>query len=112
MSVVTVEAGSSISSLISLTDKLTPEWYWVLCYGIGCVAVVVFNWLLICSVIKNAFLRTNTHRAFALLAFRNSIRALYSLVLVYATKWSHPTKGWKFSPVNSTKVKYNNNFPH
>lgn len=39
------------------------EWWWVLGYGLGSAVVVVLNLLLVCSVLRNAFLRkTNTHR--------------------------------------------------
>jgi len=38
------------------------------------------------------------------MATRHILRAIYGLAIVYTTRWSHPTKDWKYSEINSTKV--------
>ena len=85
-------------------ERFDAEWWWVFCYGIGAVAVVVANLLPLCSVARNAFLHTNTHRALCLLAVRNVARAAFGLAVLYATRWSHPMQGWHMTDVNATKV--------
>ena len=44
------------------TTRFTEEWFWVLGYGTTAVIVVVANTLMLCSIAKNVFLHTNTHR--------------------------------------------------
>ena len=48
-------------------------------------------------------LSTNS-RALAILSVRNIVRAMFTLAVVYTTRWNHPKESWKYSTVNSTKV--------
>ena len=84
--------------------QFNEEWWWVFGYGITAVVVVILNLLLLISVCKNAFLRSNTNRVFGLLAFRNVLRAMYSLFVLYFTRFAHITKDLKRREINSTKV--------
>ena len=42
--------------------KFNEEWFWVFGYGTTAVLVIIANTMMLCSIIKNAFLHTNTHR--------------------------------------------------
>ena len=42
--------------------KFNEEWFWVFGYGTTSVLVIIANTMMLCSIIKNAFLHTNTHR--------------------------------------------------
>ena len=44
------------------STRFNEEWFWVLGYGTTAVIVVVVNTLMLCSIVKNVFLHTNTHR--------------------------------------------------
>lgn len=44
------------------STRFNEEWFWVLGYGSTSVLVIVSNTLMLCSIVKNAFLHTNTHR--------------------------------------------------
>ena len=44
------------------STRFNEEWFWVLGYGTTAVIVVVTNTLMLCSIVKNVFLHTNTHR--------------------------------------------------
>ncbi len=44
----------------------------------------------------------NTHRAFALLAIRNILRACFSLAVLYTTRWQYSTK--KFFEVTTYRL--------
>ena len=44
------------------SNRFNEEWFWVLGYGTFAVFVIVTNTLLLCSIAKNAFLHSNTHR--------------------------------------------------
>nr|XP_040566724.1 uncharacterized protein LOC121116530 isoform X2 [Lepeophtheirus salmonis] len=80
----------------SFTNKITEEWIWVCVYGISVVLVIILNVLMLCSFCKNGFLRTaNTHRAIAFLAFRNVIRSIFSIALLYITKFNYTFKDFK-----------------
>ena len=43
-------------------SRFNEEWFWVLGYGTVSVLIIVVNTLSLCSIVKNAFLHTNTHR--------------------------------------------------
>ena len=43
-------------------SRFNEEWFWVLGYGTVTVLIIVINTLALCSIVKNAFLHTNTHR--------------------------------------------------
>lgn len=83
--------------------RFNEEWFWVFGYGTTAVIVIVANTMMLCSIIKNAFLHTNTHRTIAYLGTRHILRALYGLSVVYTTRWSHPSK-WKYNALSSTKM--------
>ena len=87
--------------------RFNEEWFWVLGYGTVAVLVIVTNTLLLCSIAKNAFLHSNTHRLFALLATRHILRAMYGLSLVYTSRWTHPfgKTNQDIIQVHSTNVK-------
>ena len=85
------------------SSRFTPEWWWVFTYGISVVLIIVFNALTLISICKNSFLHTNTNRAFSLLALRNTLRAMYGLVVLYTTRWRH-MEGWKIDDNHQTKV--------
>jgi len=61
----------------------------------------------LCSIVKNAFLHTNTHRSFGLLAVRNILRSMFGLSVVYTSRWTHPLgkSSQDVILVHSTKVK-------
>ena len=42
--------------------QFNEEWFWVLGYGTAAVVVIVANIMVLCSIGKNSFLHTNTHR--------------------------------------------------
>ena len=42
--------------------RFNEEWFWVFGYGTTSVLVIIANTMMLCSIIKNAFLHTNTHR--------------------------------------------------
>ena len=42
--------------------RFSEEWFWVFGYGTTSVLVIIANTMMLCSIIKNAFLHTNTHR--------------------------------------------------
>ena len=42
--------------------QFNEEWFWVFGYGTAAVLVIVANIMVLCSIGKNAFLHTNTHR--------------------------------------------------
>ena len=42
--------------------QFNEEWFWVFGYGTAAVIVIVANIMVLCSIGKNAFLHTNTHR--------------------------------------------------
>lgn len=42
--------------------RFSEEWFWVFGYGTTSVLVIIANTMMLCSIIKNVFLRTNTHR--------------------------------------------------
>ena len=88
--------------------RFNEEWFWVLGYGSTSVIVIVANTLMLCSIAKNAFLYTNTHRSLALLATRHILRAMYGLSVVYVSRWSHPYGKWRpdVTQVDATKVCY------
>ena len=57
----------SVEETPNMTDftfggRFNEEWFWVLGYGTVTVVVIVVNTLMLCSIVKNAFLHTNTHR--------------------------------------------------
>lgn len=57
----------SVEETPNMTDftfggRFNEEWFWVLGYGTVTVIVIVVNTLMLCSIVKNAFLHTNTHR--------------------------------------------------
>jgi len=89
------------------SSRFNEEWFWVLGYGTTAVLVIVANTLMLCSITKNAFLHTNTHRSFALLATRNILRAMYGLSVVYTSRWTHPhgKTNQDTIQVHSSKVK-------
>ncbi|TRY67474.1 hypothetical protein TCAL_05352 [Tigriopus californicus] len=87
-------------------SRFNEEWWWVFNYGISVVIVIILNLLLLISWGKNSFLKTNTNRVIALLATRNVLRAIFSLFVLYFTRWSHPMKDWKNSDLNTTKLGY------
>ena len=70
-----------------MNAKFDEEWWWVFSYGITVVVVVVSNILVLISVLRNAFLHTNANRCFFILALRNVLRAVNSLVVLYSTRW-------------------------
>merc|ERR1711935_1288316 len=89
------------------SSRFNEEWFWVLGYGTTAVLVIVANTLMLRSITKNAFLHTNTHRSFALLATRNILRAMYGLSVVYTSRWTHPhgKTNQDTIQVHSSKVK-------
>ena len=76
--------------------RFDEEWFWVFGYGIVVVLVVISNLLLIISVGRNSFLNSsNANRTLAALAARNLLRSLFSLAVLYTTRWVHTAKTWK-----------------
>lgn len=89
---------------MTTSERFDEEWWWVFCYGISVVLVVIANLLLLCSILKNSFLKTRNNGMFGLLAFTNIAKAVFSLVVLYGTRWNHPMKRWNLTKLNATKV--------
>ena len=53
---------SSLPLEFNQIGKFNEEWFWVFGYGTTSVLVIIANTMMLCSIIKNAFLHTNTHR--------------------------------------------------
>ena len=61
---VAYEGRVDITEEIGLGSRgqFNEEWFWVFGYGTAAVLVIVANIMVLCSIGKNAFLHTNTHR--------------------------------------------------
>ena len=85
-----------------MSERFDEEWFWVFASGIAAVVVVAANLLLLVSICRNRFLvGANTHRAFALLAVRNLVRACFGLAVLYTVRWQYATKMFRKSGVIS-----------
>ena len=88
-----------------MSDRFDEEWFWVFGSGIAAVVVVAANLLLLVSVCRNRFLvGANTHRAFALVAIRNLLRACFALAVLYTARWQYATRMFRKSGVTGHSI--------
>ena len=92
--------GGGRGSTATMSERFDEEWFWVFASGIAAVVVVAANLLLLVSICRNRFLvGANTHRAFALLAVRNLVRACFGLAVLYTARWQYATRMFRKSGV-------------
>ena len=92
--------GGRGSTTATMSERFDEEWFWVFASGIAAVVVVAANLLLLVSICRNRFLvGANTHRAFALLAVRNLVRACFGLAVLYTARWQYATRMFRKSTV-------------